>query len=463
MICPKCNLENEESAKFCCECGANLFVIKTCPKCNSQGNGDSTFCKNCGTKLVDKIIKPPKPHKTKKVGKSKRLVIIIACIVIVLAATIVGYFLLKHNQTYLRTEKVDETNYRELNEMLSWVNDYPGLAKMTDEEKLIYFAAYVTIYGRSKKSPWNENEIDVWGECGSKKAVEAILSHFFGVEKIYHERSKLYRSWEDWYVDYPIDGVGGGYARNWVNVTRLQDLGDGTFLADVNSYYIHYENWDESFFDPVSQWKLKENSIIIDGSYWDFESGNAIRYDSCTLTLKPFVFRGKRTWQIVGVNGVAVPKVLFENAKEIARKYSDEEFEKLRTENGLISDYVNSDIVKNNIEVMSTANGFLYFMKTFKGSGKQVITGSKVLVHYTGKFLDGTVFDSSLTNGQPIEIIVGQGYVIPGLEETLLLMRGGDKITVLIPSKLAYGSRGAGDVIPPYTPLVFDMEVVSVE
>jgi protein phosphatase len=58
MICAKCNFQNEESAKFCRNCGANLSAIKICPKCNYQGTAGARFCKNCGTAMVDETISP---------------------------------------------------------------------------------------------------------------------------------------------------------------------------------------------------------------------------------------------------------------------------------------------------------------------------------------------------------------------------------------------------------------------
>jgi FKBP-type peptidyl-prolyl cis-trans isomerase len=128
------------------------------------------------------------------------------------------------------------------------------------------------------------------------------------------------------------------------------------------------------------------------------------------------------------------------------------------SEDSLIHDYV----LRNHIKVAPTEDG-IYFIKTFSGKGKPISTGSTVSVHYTGKLIDGSVFDSSLDYGTPFDVTVGQGQVIVGWEKALLFMRGGDKVTVLIPSKLAYGSRGADYVIPPYTPLIFDMEIVSVE
>jgi len=136
-------------------------------------------------------------------------------------------------------------------------------------------------------------------------------------------------------------------------------------------------------------------------------------------------------------------------------------------EGDLISEYVE----KHNIKAKPTASG-LYFVKNVSGKGKAIKNGSKVAIHYTGKFLDGTVFDSSVEYGMPIELTVGEDRFIPGWEEALLLMRGGDKVTVLIPSNLSYGARGIKDprdpsgaayIIPPYTPLVFDLEVVTVE
>jgi FKBP-type peptidyl-prolyl cis-trans isomerase len=154
-----------------------------------------------------------------------------------------------------------------------------------------------------------------------------------------------------------------------------------------------------------------------------------------------------------------LPKEEFEAIQAERMQQYEAMIEDLRVaEDSLINDY----ITKNNIKVKPTEDG-IYFVKTVSGRGKAITTGSTVSVHYTGKLLDGTVFDSSIEYGTPFEVTVGEGRVIIGWEKTLLLMRGGDKATVLIPSKLAYGSRGSDYVIPPYTPLIFDMEVISVE
>jgi peptidyl-prolyl cis-trans isomerase A (cyclophilin A) len=97
------------------------------------------------------------------------------------------------------------------------------------------------------------------------------------------------------------------------------------------------------------------------------------------------------------------------------------------------------------------------------GSGKQANKGDMVSVHYKGQLLDGTVFDSSYKRKQPIDFNVGLGQVISGWDEGIQLLKVGDKARFVIPSELAYGSQGAGSVIPPDAPLIFDVELVNVK
>lgn len=127
-------------------------------------------------------------------------------------------------------------------------------------------------------------------------------------------------------------------------------------------------------------------------------------------------------------------------------------------EDSLLTDYIQ----KNKVKVKPTETG-LYFIKTTPGKGKMATKGSKVTVHYKGLLIDGTEFDSSYQRGEPIELEVGKGQVIPGWDEALQLMKEGDKVKLIIPSKIAYGERGAGGVIPPYATLVFELELISVQ
>ena len=109
-----------------------------------------------------------------------------------------------------------------------------------------------------------------------------------------------------------------------------------------------------------------------------------------------------------------------------------------------------------------TASGLRYQILQ-KGAGKQATKGAGVSVHYKGQLLDGTVFDSSYKRKQPIDFNVGVGQVISGWDEGIQLLQVGDKARFVIPSHLAYGSAGAGGVIPPDATLIFDVELMDVK
>ena len=96
-----------------------------------------------------------------------------------------------------------------------------------------------------------------------------------------------------------------------------------------------------------------------------------------------------------------------------------------------------------------------------EGTGETPKSTDKVKVHYTGTLLDGTVFDSSVERGEPIVFPVTG--VIPGWVEALQLMKVGSKWKLFIPQNLAYGERGAGAQIGPYSTLVFDVELLGIE
>lgn len=110
-------------------------------------------------------------------------------------------------------------------------------------------------------------------------------------------------------------------------------------------------------------------------------------------------------------------------------------------------------------EVKITASGLQYEVLE-EGSGIQPKSTDRVMVHYTGKLIDGTVFDSSVERGEPATFGVTQ--VIPGWVEALQLMKEGAKWRLFIPSNLAYGSNGAGGVIGPNATLIFDVELIKV-
>ncbi len=98
-----------------------------------------------------------------------------------------------------------------------------------------------------------------------------------------------------------------------------------------------------------------------------------------------------------------------------------------------------------------------------KGDGAKAEKGKTVSVHYEGALSNGQVFDSSYKRNQPIDFTIGVGQVIPGWDEGIGLLQVGDKARLVIPSHLAYGSAGAGGVIPPNATLIFDVELMAVK
>ena len=114
---------------------------------------------------------------------------------------------------------------------------------------------------------------------------------------------------------------------------------------------------------------------------------------------------------------------------------------------------------KKRKEVKETSSGLQYEVLVM-GTGAKPAATDQVKVHYTGKTLDGQVFDSSVERGEPIVFTLNQ--VIPGWTEGLQLMPVGSKFKFYIPSDLAYGDRGAGATIKPGSTLIFEVELIDI-
>lgn len=116
--------------------------------------------------------------------------------------------------------------------------------------------------------------------------------------------------------------------------------------------------------------------------------------------------------------------------------------------------------LKNNPKIKSTPSG-LYYEVIQEGTGEKPKPTDTVKVHYTGKLVDGTKFDSSVDRGEPAEFPLNG--VIPGWTEGLQLVAPGGKLKLYIPSKLGYGEQGAGGSIPPNATLIFDVELLEIK
>ncbi len=161
----------------------------------------------------------------------------------------------------------------------------------------------------------------------------------------------------------------------------------------------------------------------------------------------------------------SAPKMSYDDAKEEIRKFftaleekQREAASKMAEVNKAAGDAFLAENGKR-VEVKTTPSGLQYEVLT-EGDGPTPAATDQVEVHYTGKLIDGTVFDSSVDRGMPATFGVTQ--VIPGWVEALQLMKAGSKWRLFIPSQLAYGPQGAGNIIGPNATLIFDVELLKV-
>jgi len=163
--------------------------------------------------------------------------------------------------------------------------------------------------------------------------------------------------------------------------------------------------------------------------------------------------------------GIAV-KVMNVQSEDEYKKTQAAEFEKQK---GIDAKVIDSYVAKNGLtgKGQKTESG-VYYIVTQPSSGPAPKPGDIVKVRYTGKLLNGTVFDSSekslnpQASGEPVQFPIGVGQVIPGWEEGVLKMHKGEKVTLIIPSTLAYGPR-ANPKIPANSVLLFDIELVDIQ
>jgi FKBP-type peptidyl-prolyl cis-trans isomerase FklB len=152
------------------------------------------------------------------------------------------------------------------------------------------------------------------------------------------------------------------------------------------------------------------------------------------------------------------PEISYDEAKHIVNDY----FVKLRGERVNLNKEAGEEFLRINrgkAGVITLPSGLQYEILK-KGAGNKPNVTDRVKCHYHGTLVNGTVFDSSVQRGEPA--VFGVSQVIPGWVEALQLMEIGSKWRLFIPSALAYGDRGAGDVIGPNSTLIFDVELLDI-
>ncbi len=152
------------------------------------------------------------------------------------------------------------------------------------------------------------------------------------------------------------------------------------------------------------------------------------------------------------------PEIEISEAQQIINEYLQELQKKAEAQAREAGEaFLAENAKKEGVKVTSTG---LQYIVDKEGTGAQPTAEDEVTVHYTGKLLDGTVFDSSVNRGEPATFPLNR--VIPGWTEGVQLMKEGAKYTFFIPSDLAYGPQGVPNAIPPHSTLIFDVELIKV-
>jgi FKBP-type peptidyl-prolyl cis-trans isomerase len=255
--------------------------------------------------------------------------------------------------------------------------------------------------------------------------------------------------------------------------------------GDIITFHYTMKNDKDSIVDESIKMGVKPLIIAVDSPTTKEIFHEALLYvskgDSATFIFPadslfknmngmypPGVAKGSNLSLIVKIYNVQTKaeKMAEMREEEIKMKKEQEktikEMEKQKPiDDQLIKDYLK----KENLKAEKTASG-LYYIIEKKGTGDKATAGDVVKVNYTGKLLDGTKFDSNVdplfNHVTPLEFQVGIGQVISGWDEGLQLLTKGTKAKFIIPSGLAYGNRSAGNIIKPFSILVFDVELLEI-
>ena len=245
---------------------------------------------------------------------------------------------------------------------------------------------------------------------------------------------------------------------------EMSPQGETPSVGDILVISLKMATTSGEVIDESSFYRLQLSNPVYKG---DFHTGLALLQvgDSACFKLDAFDFFEKsRKRDLPAQFQQGDPVLVYVRLKNIL-SINDLETERLAyyhsdrdQEMNLLQEYLEL----TNTRVTPTESG-LYYIEKKKGTGKRAVQGSRLAVHYTGKTIDGKVFDSSLNRGNPLVFVLGQGQVIKGWDEGFALMSEGTQARLIIPSDLAYGKEGYRDIILPYSTLVFDVEVIRVD
>ncbi len=164
-----------------------------------------------------------------------------------------------------------------------------------------------------------------------------------------------------------------------------------------------------------------------------------------------FIKPGEQVRFEIKLNDIISPERLQKEYKQYLLKKEAEEKQ-------ILQEY----IAIEEIHTKPTKSG-IYIIKMRSGKGKKAKPGKIVSIHFTGKYINGQVFDSSIDKGKALSFVLGNKNAIPAWNEAIATMRVGDKIKLIAPSQNAYGSEGIKDYVPPFTTLIYEIKLIDVQ
>ena len=224
----------------------------------------------------------------------------------------------------------------------------------------------------------------------------------------------------------------------------ITELGAGEAIDSNDVVTVHYTGYltDSSKFDS-SKDRDQPFSFKVGGGQviqgWDEGLSYLNVGDKATLTIPAKLGYGERAQAAIPANSTLIFDI-----EVLSRKAGAKPFD------------------VSGLDTITTASGLKMIKLNSNDENPSPKEGDLVSVDYSGYLLDGKLFDSSIDRGEPIKFPVGTGRVIKGWDEAILLLHVGDKARLIIPSELAYGKSGAGNVIPPNATLIFDVTLIKI-
>jgi FKBP-type peptidyl-prolyl cis-trans isomerase FkpA len=276
-------------------------------------------------------------------------------------------------------------------------------------------------------------------------------------------------------VNDKIEKTKNGVSVNWVRRNPDAALVKVSDIAEINiSYYTKGKN-DSLIFDSKNTpqkailVQIKESAFkgdimeiltlmhLGDSAIFNLSADSFFFKTVGVKELPKGITKGSELQFFVGLKDFKTEEQMRAMQAQLEEQEKIKGQESQMKEGTIIKEYLE----KNGITQTPTASGLIIVTKT-KGNGVKPAKGQKVTVHYTGTLMDGTKFDSSVDRGDPFVFTLGQGQVISGWDEGIAELEVGGSATLIIPSSIAYGPRGTGP-IGPYSPLVFEVQLLKVE